>query len=117
MEVPEAAGEAFNIAHMERLTQRTFIETLASVAGLTPKFVSMPRAEIHAAGGHPFTGNLYFGEFLDIPVHTSVIEKAPRVLGLTPTKLEDALTAGYEWYHSQPRRRVDYSFEDRLLGR
>jgi nucleoside-diphosphate-sugar epimerase len=114
-EVPAAAGEAFNIAHTERLTQRSFIETLGRVAGTAPKFVSMPRQAIHAAGGHVFAGNLYFGEFLDIPVHTSVIEKAPRLLGVTATRLEDALAEGYAWYQSQPRRQVNYSFEDALL--
>ena len=33
MEVAEAAGEAFNVAHVERTTQRTFVEALARVAG------------------------------------------------------------------------------------
>jgi nucleoside-diphosphate-sugar epimerase len=116
LEVPEAAGEAFNIAHTEQHTQRSFVEMLGRVAGMTPTFVSMPRAEIQVAGGHPFMGNLYFGEFLDIPVHTSIVEKAPRVLGVTPTKIEDAFAAGYAWYQSQPRRQIDYAFEDRLLA-
>jgi 2'-hydroxyisoflavone reductase len=116
IEVPEAAGEAFNFAHTERLTQRSFVELLARVAGVTPTFASMPRAAIQAAGGDAFMGNLYFGEFLDIPVHTSVIEKAPRMLGATPTKIEDAFAAGYAWYQAQPRRPVDYAFEDRLLA-
>jgi nucleoside-diphosphate-sugar epimerase len=116
IEVPAAAGEAFNIAHTERLTQRRFVELLARVAGVAPTFVPIPRADIHAAGGHPFQGNLYFGEFLDIPVYTSVVEKAPRVLGVTPTPIDDALAAGYAWYLNEPRRPVDYSFEDRLLA-
>jgi 2'-hydroxyisoflavone reductase len=115
--VPAAAGEAFNIAHLEVLTQREFIDMLARIAGVTPSYVSLPRSEIHAAGGHPFTGNLYFGEFLDIPPHTSIVEKAPRILGITPTSLERAFSAGYQWYLEQPRRPVDYTFEDRLLGR
>jgi 2'-hydroxyisoflavone reductase len=117
IEVPEAAGEAFNIAHTERHTQRSFIELLARVAGVTPKFVSLPRAEIQAAGGQAYTGTpLYFGEFLDIPVHTSVIEKAPRMLGVTPTTMEDAFASGHAWYQKQPPRQIDYSFEDRLLA-
>lgn len=116
IETPEAAGEAFNIAHTEPLTQRRFVEMLAGIAGARPTFVSMPRAAIHAAGGHPFTGNLYFGEFLDIPVHTSVIEKAPRVLNVVPTPLETAFAESYAWYLSQPRRPIDYAFEDRLLA-
>jgi 2'-hydroxyisoflavone reductase len=116
IEIPEAAGEAFNVAHTERLTQRSFVEMLARIAGVRPNVVSMPRAAIHAAGGHPFAGNLYFGEFLDIPVFTSVIEKAPRVLGITPTGLEAAFAESYAWYKAQPRRPIDYAFEDRLLA-
>lgn len=116
IEVAEAAGESFNIAHAERLTQRGFVEALARAAGVTPECVAVPRAAIHAAGGHPFAGNLYFGEFLDIPPHTSVIEKAPRVLGIAPTPLEAALREGFSWYQAQPRRQVDYTFEDRLLN-
>ena len=60
--------------------------------------------------------NLYFGEFLDIPVHTSAVEKAPRLLGITRTAIEHALAEGFAWYRQQPRRTVDYSFEDRLLA-
>jgi nucleoside-diphosphate-sugar epimerase len=116
IEVPEAAGEAFNIAHVEPLTQLSFVEALARVAGLAPTFVSMPRAEIQAAGGHPFMGNLYFGEFLDIPPHTSMVAKAPRVLGVTPTPLDAGLRSSFAWYEAQPRRHVDYTFEDRLLA-
>lgn len=116
IEVADAAGEAFNIAHVEPLTQRSYVEALAHAAGLTPTFHSIPRAVIRSAGGHPFAGNLYFGEFLDIPVHTSVIEKAQRVLGVAPTRLETALAASFAWYVTQPRRHVDYAFEDRLLA-
>ena len=116
IEVPAAAGEAFNIAHTEALTQRTFVEALARVAGVTPTFAEMPRSAIRAAGGHPFAGNLYFGEFLEIPTHTTLADKAPRVLGVTPTAFATALEAGFDWYEGQPRRRVDYAFEDRLLA-
>jgi len=116
IEVPEAAGEAFNIAHVERLTQRSYVEALARVAGVPVTFAAIPRATIEAAGGHPVAGNLYFGVFLDIPPHTSVIEKAPRVLGFTPGSFESALRTSFAWYETQPRRQVDYTFEDRLLA-
>ena len=115
IEVPEAAGEAFNIAHGERLTQRSYVEALARVANTPATFAAIPRATIEAAGGHAVMGNLYFGVFLDIPPHTSVIEKAPRLLGVTPTSLESALRTSFAWYETQPRRKVDYAFEDRLL--
>jgi nucleoside-diphosphate-sugar epimerase len=116
IEVPDAAGQAFNIAHVERLTQRAFVEALARAAGVTPRFAPIPRTAIHEAGGHPFVGNLYFGEFLDIPPHTSIVEKAPRVLGVTITSLDAALRESFAWYMTQPRRQVDYTFEDRLLA-
>ena len=116
IEVPAAAGEAFNIAHREPTTQRRFVEALARVAGVTPTLTPIPRSAIRAAGGNAFSGNLYFGEYLDLPSHTSLIEKAPRVLGVTPSSLEAALAASFAWYEAQPRRQVDYTFEDRLLA-
>jgi hypothetical protein len=45
-----------------------------------------------------------------------VIAKAPRVLGVKPTGLEAALGETFAWYRAQPVRRVDYTFEDRLLA-
>lgn len=92
------------------------MEALARVAGIAPNFASIPRAAIQAAGGNAFAGNLYFGEYLDLPPYVAVIEKAPRVLGLTPTSLAAALREGFAWYQAQPRRQVDYTFEDRLLA-
>jgi 2'-hydroxyisoflavone reductase len=115
LDVPAAAGQAFNVAHVEPTTQRTFIEALARAAGAQPALVPVPRDAIFAAGGHPFMGNLYFGEMLDLPPHTSVVEKVARLLDFTPTPLEQALQAGFAWYAEQPRRPVDYAFEDRLL--
>jgi nucleoside-diphosphate-sugar epimerase len=115
IEVPAAEGEAFNVGHVEPLTQRTFVEALARVAGVAPTLVPVPRADILAARGHPFAGNLYFGEYLDLPPMTQVVEKATRVLGVAPIAFEEALRRGFEWYRAQPRRPGDYAFEDRLL--
>jgi nucleoside-diphosphate-sugar epimerase len=117
IDVPEAAGEAFNLAHVEQLTQRTFVDALARAAGVTPAFAPVSREAIHAAGGHLFMGNLYFGEFLDLPPHIITVDKAARVLGVTPTTLDAGLRETFAWYREQPRRAVDYTFEDRLLGR
>ena len=116
LDVPAAAGEAFNIAHVEPLTQRTFVETLARIAGVTPVFAAVARTAIERAGGALLGENLYFGEYLDLLPHVSVIEKTPRVLGVTPTPLDAALRESFAWYRSQPRRQVDYTFEDRLLA-
>jgi 2'-hydroxyisoflavone reductase len=116
IEVPAAAGEAFNVGHTEATTQRSFIELLARVAGVQAKLVPVPREKIAAAGGQLIGGNLYFGEFLDLPPYRQVIEKAPRILGVKMTPLETALRKGFEWYRTQPRKPIDYSFEDRLLA-
>jgi 2'-hydroxyisoflavone reductase len=116
IEVPEATGEAFNVGHVEPTTQRSFVEALARAAEVEPTLAPVPRATIHAAGGQLMGDNLYFGEMLDLPPHISVVDKAARVLGLVPTPLDEALAAGFAWYREQPRRRVDYTFEDRLLA-
>jgi 2'-hydroxyisoflavone reductase len=116
IEVPEAAGEAFNVAHVEPTTQRSFVEALARAAGAEPTLVPVARSAIQAAGGQVMGENLYFGEVLDMQPLTSVVDKAARVLGLVPTPLDEALAAGFAWYREQPRRPVDYAFEDRLLA-
>ena len=80
LEVPEAAGEAFNVGHVEPTTQRTFVEALARAAGVEPTLVAIPRSTIHAAGGQPMGETLYFGEGLTVDAvvfedetHTSVV--------------------------------------------
>jgi 2'-hydroxyisoflavone reductase len=116
LEVPEAVGEAFNVGHVEPTTQRSFVEALARAAGVEPMLAEMPREQIQAAGGVPVGDNLYFGEYLDVPPITQVIEKAPHVLGVAPTPLDEALRETFAWYRTQPQRAVDYTFEDRLLA-
>ena len=56
MEVPEAAGEAFNVGHVEQTTQRGFVELLARVAGVEAMLVPVARDQIAAAGGQ-FAGS------------------------------------------------------------
>ena len=116
VELPEAAGQAFNIGHTEPTSQRAFVELLAKVAGIEPVLVPVPRTTIQAAGGQVMGRNLYFGEFIDLPPHTEVIEKVTRLLGVTLTPFAAALAEGFAWYRTQPRRPVDYAFEDRLLS-
>ena len=116
IEVPEAVGQAFNMAHVEPTTQREFIEALGRTVGREPKFVELPREKIHAAGGDIFKGNLYFGEYLDLPPHTEVVEKVVRLLGVMPTDPEIAFARGFAWHRARPRRPADYAFEDRLLA-
>ena len=59
---------------------------------------------------------LYFGEYLDLPPLRSVIGKAPRMLGVSPMPLDAALGRSFAWYQTQPRRPVEYSFEDALIA-
>lgn len=116
-EVPEAVGEAFNIGHVEALTQRSFVEALARVAGVEPELVPVARKTIEAAGGHLYMEPLYFGTMLDLPPLTGRVDKAARILDFMPTPLETALRETFAWYRKQPRRDVDYAFEDRLIAR
>jgi nucleoside-diphosphate-sugar epimerase len=68
------------------------------------------------AMAEPVGEPLYFGGFLDLFPISQTVEKARRLLGFTPTPLETALAAGHAWYLTQPRRPVDYAFEDRLIA-
>lgn len=115
IEVPQALGEAFNVGYPP-ITQRQFVEALARAAGLQAKLAPVSRERIQAAGGAVIGDNLYFGEILDVFPITEIVEKAPRLLGVEPTPFEEALRETYAWYTSQPRRRVDYRFEDQLLA-
>ncbi len=109
-EVPEAVGEAFNVGHVEPTTQRRFVKALARAAGAEPTLVSIPRSTIHAGGGQPM------GEPLDMQPLTSVVDKAARLLDFEPTPLDEALRVSFAGYREQPRRPVDYAFEDRLFA-
>lgn len=115
IEVPAATGEAFNIAHVEGTTQWTFLEALARAAGVAATLVPVPRAAIEAAGGQLIGPHIYFGEFLDLPPFTELVEKAPRLLGVAPTPLDTALAESFAWYRTQARRPLDCTFEDQLL--
>lgn len=114
-ETPEAVGEAFNVGHVEPTTQRTFVEALGRVAGVEPDFVPVPRETIQSAGGHLFMEPLYFGEMLDLPPISASVDKVARVLDFEPIGLDEGLRKGFAWYLEQPRREVDYAFEDRLI--
>jgi nucleoside-diphosphate-sugar epimerase len=116
IEIDAAIGEAFNVGHEDAITQRAFVEALARVAGTAPRLIAIPRTTIIEAGGQLVGDNLYFGEYLDLPPITTQIDKARRILGFVPTPFEAALGVTRDWYLTQPRRPIDYSFEDRLLA-
>jgi len=115
IEVPEAVGQAFNVAHVEPMTQRTFVEALAGIARIEPTFVSVPRRAIAAAGGQLVGDRLYFGEYLDIPPHTSRREGTP-VAWCQSDVLRDRAPRRVRLVHGTARRTRDYSFEDRLIA-
>ncbi len=117
VEVPAAAGEAFNVGDPAPISQRAYVEALARVAGVEPRLVPASREIIAAEGGHLFAGNLYFGEYMDLPPLTIVVEKATRLLGLELTPFAEGLRRAFAWYLTEPRRPVDYAFEDRVLRR
>ena len=118
LEVPEAVGQAFNLGHVETDDAADVRRGAGAGGGRRATASSRSRARAIAAAGGQLAGErLYFGEFLDLPPLRSVVEKAPRMLGVTPTPLEDALAATFAWYQTQPRRPQDYAFEDRLIAR
>ena len=69
-----------------------------------------------AAGGALLGPRAYYGEYLDLGPFSTSVEKITRVLGFTPTPLDEALRQGFTWYRAQPRRPVDYAFEDALIN-
>ena len=118
LDVPAAAGHAFNIAHSRPVTQAEVLEAYAAAAGKKEsRVVRIPRERIHRLGGHPMGPQLYFGMYFDLPPITMVIAKAQRVLGLKPTSFSEGLKETYRWYlkhHEKPA--LDYDFENKLLS-
>ncbi|MDW8130833.1 MAG: NAD-dependent epimerase/dehydratase family protein [Bryobacterales bacterium] len=117
LEVPAAAGQAFNIANPRAITQAELIAALADAAGKKATVVRIPREKIHQAGGRVMSPPYYFGAYFDLPPITMLVTKAQRILGFQATPFGEGLRETYRWYlrHS-PRVPIDYSFEDRLLA-
>jgi nucleoside-diphosphate-sugar epimerase len=116
IETPAAVGEAFNIANPKPLTQVEAVREMARAAGKKPEFVRVPRERIAAAGGNPMGPPMYFGEYLDVPPITENVSKLQRVLGVRLTAFSTGLRETYRWYLRQPRRKINFSFEDRLIA-
>jgi nucleoside-diphosphate-sugar epimerase len=112
--VPAAIGQAFNIGHPRAVTQVEFIQELGRAAGKEPKLVHVPREKILEAAAQPKAG-LHFGQFLDQPPITEKIGKVQRVLGVRPSAFSTSLGETYRWYLRQPRRKINFRFEDGLL--
>lgn len=117
MEVPAAAGHAFNIANPRPLTQAELVLAFAEAAGRKATVVRVPRERIYQAGGRVASPPYYFGACFDLPPVTVLITKAQRMLGFKPTDFSVGLKETYRWYlRHWTRRPVDYALEDRLLA-
>jgi len=116
IELPDTAGQAFNLANPRPITQYEAVEAFGRAAGKPVKFVRIPRDRILRAGGHPMGPKLYFGFYYDMPGITMVVNKAQRVLKFKPTDFDAGLKETYRWYlRNSPFHKPDYSFEDSLL--
>ncbi len=117
MELPDAAGHAFNIANPRPLTQFELVEVMAQAAGKECKFVRIPRERIVRAGGTPMGPKLYFGMYFDMPAITMVANKAQRMLKFKPIDFLDGLKETYRWYlRHNGFPKPDYEFEDGLIA-
>jgi 2'-hydroxyisoflavone reductase len=116
IEVDGSVGEAFNIANPKPLTQVEAVREMARAAGKKPELVRVPRERIAVAGGNPMGDPMYFGEYLDVSPITENVSKLQRVLGVKPMAFETGLKETHRWYLRQRRRKLDFSFEDRLIA-
>src|SRR5579862_6359840 len=117
IEQANAAGEAFNIGNDRPITQVDMVRAMAAAAGKKADLIRVPRDRISEAGGSILGDPAYFGQYFDLPPITENVTKVARVLGVKPTPFEQGLRETYRWYaRNSNRKRIDYSFEDRLLA-
>ena len=99
------------------LSQVEVVDALAAVACKQPDYARLPRERILRAGGHPKGPKLYFGMYFDMPPITMVVNKAQRILKLTPTDFSNGLRETYRWYiRKHPFPPPDYAFENELIA-
>jgi nucleoside-diphosphate-sugar epimerase len=119
MEVPNAAGEAFNIGDSRPLTQAEVVQSLAAAARKPSHMARIPREAIAHLGGNPMGDPAYFGVYFDVPPITEKMGKAVRVLGVRPTPFDEGLKETWRWYlrHRDGRfPQPDFTFENRLMA-
>ncbi|MFQ6013491.1 MAG: NAD-dependent epimerase/dehydratase family protein [Thermoplasmata archaeon] len=119
LENPAAAGEVFNIADGEPISQAALVDLLARAAGRTVEKVFVPRKRIRNLGGNAFAPPLYFALALDFEFDLAVdTSEAVRVLGFRPTDPLDGFRRTFDWYMKADRTRTPkFSFDRLLLGR
>ena len=119
MEVPNAAGEAFNIGDSRPLTQAEVVQALAAAASKQPNLVRVPRETFCMLAGNPMGDPAYFGFYFDLPPITEKMGKAARVLGVAPRPSKRDLKETWRWYLRNRNGRFpqpDFAFENRLLA-
>jgi 2'-hydroxyisoflavone reductase len=119
MEVPNAAGEAFNIGDSRPLTQAEVVQSLAAAARKPSHMARIPREAIAHLGGNPMGDPAYFGVYFDVPPITEKMGKAVRVLGVRPTPFDEGLKETWRCYlrHRDGRfPQPDFTFENRLMA-
>ncbi len=111
-----APGRAFNIAHEKPVTQIEAVNAFAAAMGKQASLALVPREVIERNGGNVFAEPLYFAEYYDVPPITERVERVQRDLRVRLTPFSTALRETCEWYAAGgPRRRLDFSFEDKLI--
>ena len=117
IEVPEACGQAFNIANTKPTAQIEAVETMARAAGKPLQVVRIPRDRIIRAGGSPFGPRFYFAFYYDLPAITMVVNKAQRVLKFKPVDFDEGMKETYRWWQRHnPFPKADYTFENSLIA-
>lgn len=109
------AGEPFNVGDSAPVTQLELVEALAEASGRKAEIAFVSREKALAAGGDPMGPKMYFAQYYDLPPITENTTKIRTQLGFQPTGFQQGLREAFAWYSRQPRRPVDYSFEDELL--
>ena len=117
VEVPEAAGQAFNISNPRPVAQIEALEAMARAAGRPLQLVRIPRDRILRCGGSPFGPRLYFAYYFDLAPITMVVNKAQRVLKLKPVDFDEGMKETYRWWQRHNLfPKPDYAFEDSLIA-
>lgn len=111
---PQAANQAFNVAHEHPATQEDFVELLGELTGEPYQVASLPRDFLIERGGEVYSGNLYFGQYLDLEPITVRTRKI-RQLGWRPSSLSNGLRQTYQWYLAQPHTPGEFAWLDELL--
>ena len=117
IELPEACGQAFNIANPRPIAQIEAVEAMARAAGRPLQVVRIPRDRIRRAGGSPFGPRYYFAFYYDLPPITMIVNKAQRVLKFKPVDFDEGMKETHRWWQRHnPFPKPDFAFEDSLIA-